>query len=84
MAEDWLHFQAPWTLSSDNLILWFLPRLLEAGALKIYAICTHGILSGSAISNINKSSFECVVVTNSIPQESNIKMSNKIQVNVNP
>jgi len=56
-------------------------RLLEAGALKIYAICTHGILSGAAIDNINKSNFECVVVTNTIPQENNMKLSQKIQVN---
>jgi len=55
-------------------------RLLEAGALKIYAICTHGILSGSAITNINNSRFECFVVTNTIPQEKNMKLSSKIQV----
>lgn len=55
-------------------------KLLEAGALKIYAICTHGILSGAAIDNINKSNFECVVVTNTIPQENNMKLSQKIQV----
>jgi ribose-phosphate pyrophosphokinase len=53
---------------------------MEAGAIKIYAICTHGILSGSAIKNINQSSFECVVVTNTIPQESNMKICSKIQV----
>jgi len=55
-------------------------RLHEAGAVKIYAICTHGILSGSAITNINNSKFECVVVTNTIPQEDNMKLSPKIQV----
>jgi len=54
-------------------------RLLEAGALKIYAICTHGILSGSAITNINNSRFECVVVTDTIPQEDKMKLSPKLQ-----
>jgi len=54
--------------------------LHEAGAVKIYAICTHGILSGSAITNISKSKFECVVVTNTIPQESNMKSCSKVQV----
>jgi len=58
--------------------LWF--RLHEAGALKVYAICTHGILSGSAITNINNSRFECVVVTNTIPQDDNMKLSPKLQV----
>ena len=56
-------------------------RLSEAGAVKIYAICTHGILSGSAITNINNSKFECVVVTNTIPQENNMKLSPRIEVN---
>jgi len=55
-------------------------RLHEAGAVKVYAVCTHGILSGSAITNINNSRFECVVVTNTIPQEENMKMSAKLQV----
>lgn len=55
-------------------------RLHEAGAVKVYAICTHGILSGSAITNINNSRFECVVVTNTIPQEENMKLSSKLQV----
>jgi ribose-phosphate pyrophosphokinase len=54
--------------------------LLSAGASKVYAICTHGIFSGPAISRINNSPFEAVVVTNTIPQEENMKNSNKIQV----
>ncbi|WAQ97847.1 PRPS1-like protein [Mya arenaria] len=44
-------------------------KLLEAGAVKVFAICTHGILSGPAISRINNSMFETFVVTNTIPQE---------------
>jgi phosphoribosylpyrophosphate synthetase len=55
-------------------------RLLSAGASKVYAICTHGIFSGPAISRINNSPFEAVVVTNTIPQEENMKNSNKVQV----
>lgn len=55
-------------------------KLLEAGALKTYAICTHGILSGSAISRINSSMFEKVVVTNTIPQEEKAKNCSKLQV----
>ncbi|KAL5012236.1 hypothetical protein ScPMuIL_010787 [Solemya velum] len=54
-------------------------RLLEAGAQKVYAICTHGIFSGPAISRINNSMFEAVVVTNSIPQEERMKQATKIQ-----
>lgn len=54
-------------------------RLKEAGALRIYAICTHGIFSGPALDRINQSSFEAVVVTNTIDQVENMKKAPKIQ-----
>ncbi|XP_015905609.2 ribose-phosphate pyrophosphokinase 2 isoform X1 [Parasteatoda tepidariorum] len=54
-------------------------RLMEAGAQKVYAILTHGILSGSAISRINNAVFEAVVVTNSIPQDLHMTECPKIQ-----
>merc|ERR1712135_280030 len=55
-------------------------KLLEAGATKVYAILTHGIFSGPAISRINNACFEAVVVTNSIPQDRHMKECPKIQV----
>uniref|UniRef100_A0A8C7YHQ2 ribose-phosphate diphosphokinase n=1 Tax=Oryzias sinensis TaxID=183150 RepID=A0A8C7YHQ2_9TELE len=55
-------------------------KLIEAGALKVYAILTHGIFSGPAISRINNAPFEAVVVTNTIPQEEKMKACPKIQV----
>lgn len=55
-------------------------RLVSAGATKVYAILTHGIFSGPAISRINNASFEAVVVTNTIPQEEKMKHCPKIQV----
>ncbi|PVD34715.1 hypothetical protein C0Q70_05992 [Pomacea canaliculata] len=54
-------------------------KLLEAGAQKVYAICTHGIFSGQALSRINDSMFEAVVVTNTIPQDLNMKEAPKIK-----
>ena len=63
----------------------FLPptsRLIDAGAVKVYAILTHGIFSGPAISRINNAPFEAVVVTNTIPQEEKMKACPKIQVHV--
>ncbi|KAK7865022.1 hypothetical protein R5R35_000043 [Gryllus longicercus] len=54
-------------------------KLLEAGATKVYAILTHGIFSGPAISRINYACFEAVVVTNTIPQEQHMKDCPKIQ-----
>uniref|UniRef100_A0A668AJ10 ribose-phosphate diphosphokinase n=1 Tax=Myripristis murdjan TaxID=586833 RepID=A0A668AJ10_9TELE len=55
-------------------------QLISAGAAKIYAIITHGIFSGSAISCIDSSRFEAVAVTNTIPQDDNIKQCSKIQI----
>ncbi|OWK02020.1 hypothetical protein Celaphus_00019144 [Cervus elaphus hippelaphus] len=55
-------------------------RLLSAGATRVYAILTHGIFSGPAISRINNACFEAVVVTNTIPQEDKMKHCSKIQV----
>ncbi|KAF6031248.1 PRPS1 [Bugula neritina] len=54
-------------------------KLIEAGSTKVYAILTHGILSGPAVSRIAKSNFEAVVVTNTIPQAENMKNCTKIQ-----
>ncbi|KAF2898665.1 hypothetical protein ILUMI_07509 [Ignelater luminosus] len=54
-------------------------KLMEAGATKVYAILTHGIFSGPAISRINNACFEAVVVTNTIPQDGHMKECPKIQ-----
>ncbi|XP_078041010.1 phosphoribosyl pyrophosphate synthetase isoform X1 [Augochlora pura] len=54
-------------------------KLLEAGATKVYAILTHGIFSGPAISRINNACFEAVVVTNTIPQDGHMTDCPKIQ-----
>jgi len=54
-------------------------KLMESGATKIYAILTHGIFSGPALQRINNACFEAVVVTNTLPQEVNMKNCEKIQ-----
>lgn len=41
--------------------------LKENGAKKVLAYCTHPVLSGKAIENINNSLLDTLVVTNSIP-----------------
>ena len=66
----------------QSLVSYFLWcfRLKEAGASKVYAILTHGIFSGPAVSRINNADFEAVVVTNTIPQDHHMKESSKIQV----
>lgn len=57
-------------------------KLMEAGATRVYAILTHGIFSGPAISRINNACFEAVVVTNTIPQDGHMRDCPKIQVNI--
>lgn len=57
---------------------------MEAGATKVYAILTHGIFSGPAISRINNACFEAVVVTNTIPQEQHMKDCPKVRVSYRP
>lgn len=53
--------------------------LQERGARKIYACCTHGVLSGPALERINNSSLHEVVITNTIPLPQD-KDTHKIKV----
>lgn len=62
-----------------NTICCAAEKLVEAGAAKVYAICTHGILSGSAIARLQASPFECIVVTNTVPQDVSMALCDKIQ-----
>ena len=55
-------------------------RCKEAGATKVYGICTHGILSGPAIERIRTSDLEAMVVTNTIPQAEKVEKCDKIRV----
>ncbi|XP_063492091.1 ribose-phosphate pyrophosphokinase 1-like [Symphalangus syndactylus] len=55
-------------------------KLLSAGVTRAYAILTHRIFSGPAISHINNAYFQAVVVTNNKPQEDKMKHCSKIQV----
>lgn len=55
-------------------------HLAEAGVDKAYAIVTHGILSGKALESIEKSALDKLVVTNTLPQEVNVKGCSKLEV----
>lgn len=55
-------------------------HLLEAGATKVYAFATHGILSGPALKVISESGMEKLVITNTIPQSHNVAKCDKIDV----
>lgn len=55
-------------------------RLLEEGATQVYAVVTHGILSGPALQVIGDSGLEKLVVTNTIPQGEKAAACDKIEV----
>jgi len=54
--------------------------LLNEGATKVYAACTHAVLSGPAVERICASSIEEVVVTDSVPLTEAAKKISRIKV----
>jgi ribose-phosphate pyrophosphokinase len=59
--------------------------LLRQGASRVYAACTHAVLSGRAVARIKKSPVKELVVTDSIPLSEEAKSSGKIrQLSVAP
>lgn len=54
--------------------------LLEQGATKVYACCTHPVLSGPAVERIQSSRLEEVVVTNTIPLHGEARKCKKVTV----
>jgi ribose-phosphate pyrophosphokinase len=50
----------------------------EHGAKRVYAACTHGLFSGNAISNIEESAIEFLIVTDTVHRRSEIN-SEKIK-----
>jgi len=55
-------------------------HLAEAGVDKVYAIVTHGILSGNALTNVTERGLEKLIVTNTLPQRENQAKCSKIEV----
>ena len=53
--------------------------LLEHGATKVYATCTHPVLSGPAVQRIAESKIEEVVVADSVPLSDEAKKLSKIK-----
>lgn len=54
--------------------------LSQKGAVKVYACCTHPVLSGKAISRIRDSAIEELVVTDTVPLREEGKSCKKIKV----
>lgn len=53
--------------------------LKEAGAIEVYAACTHGVLSGDAVEKIKNSELKELIITNTIRQPKE-KLIDKIKV----
>jgi len=54
--------------------------LHEAGAAKINACCTHGVLSGDSVEQIEKSNLESLIITDSVPLREKKNRTTKIEV----
>lgn len=54
--------------------------LMEAGAKEVHAVCTHAVLSGTAIEIINNSVLKSLAVTNTIPLSAEAMACSKIKV----
>lgn len=54
--------------------------LLKHGATKVFAACTHPVLSGPAVERLANSEFEEVVVTDSVPLQEPARKLSKIKV----
>jgi ribose-phosphate pyrophosphokinase len=54
----------------------------EKGAKDLYACCTHGVLSGSAVEKLRAAGFKEVVMTNTIPLVDGKKQPNYTQLSI--
>jgi ribose-phosphate pyrophosphokinase len=54
--------------------------LMENGARKVMAACSHAVLSGPAIDRINASPLDLVITTDTIPMEENCNRCSKLKV----
>ena len=54
--------------------------LYREGASRVNLCCTHGVLSGKAIENINESEIEEVLITDTIPLNSKASATDRIKV----
>ena len=59
--------------------------LIDVGALSVDSYVTHGVLSGSAVTNISNSRLNCLVTTDSIKATEAVKMTSNIrQISIAP
>lgn len=54
--------------------------IMRSGAKEVHASCAHAVLSGPAVERINDSTLKTLIVTDTIPLQSNAKACDKIKV----
>ena len=54
--------------------------LKQHGAKNVYFMASHGLLSGSALDNINSSQFSKVILTNTVPHKNSVLTNEKIEI----
>ncbi|KAK9449102.1 phosphoribosyltransferase-like protein [Limtongia smithiae] len=68
-------------VDTSNTITRAAKLLKDRGAIKVYAIITHGIFSGDAVQRITASALDKVVTTNSAPQLQNkMLLGDKLEI----
>jgi len=65
---------------TSNTITRAAKLLKKEGAHKVYALVTHGVLSGDAIERINASALDKVIVTNTVDQTEHRRRCPKLEV----
>lgn len=65
---------------TSNTITRAAKLLKKEGASRVYALVTHGVLSGDALDRINASALDKVVVTNTVDQSEHCKRCPKLEV----
>lgn len=67
-------------IDTGNTITRAAKLLKREGAVKVYAILTHGIFSGDAIARINASALDKIIVTNTVAQDKHRALCPKLEV----
>lgn len=65
---------------TSNTITRAAKLLKKEGADKVYALVTHGVLSGDAIERINASALDKVIVTNTVDQSEHLRRCSKLEI----
>ena len=67
-------------IDSGGTIVSAVDALKKAGALEVYVFITHAVLSGEAVSKIQKSRIKKLIITDTIDNSAKIKNNSKIEV----